>query len=309
MPQPKVSVIIPTFNRRDLVRKAIDCVLAQTHPVEDIIVIDDGSTDGTAEAIEAGYGSRVRLVRQQNAGVSAARNRGLALARGEYLSLLDSDDLWLAEKTARQVRWLDAHPDFGMVLCDIMQVDGEGRDIGPIHRRDFIPEDGRVLRWVIRQPALAPLSAMFRREVYEDVGGFDTSLRTAEDIDFHLRVARRWPIGVVSEVLVRAMRGHEGLSALAQTYDDYQRVIERFAGECRGELPDADLDAGLALSTLRNARGYVFHRRWAGALRLCARAVRLSPTPAVTRQALSVAALGARRAAVTLLRRERAPSA
>jgi len=309
MSRPKVSVIIPTFNRRELVRKAIDCVLAQSFPVEDIVVVDDGSTDGTAEALVERYGDRIRVVRQSNAGVSAARNRGLEMARGEFIALLDSDDLWLPEKTGRQVRFLEAHPGFGMVLCDIMQVDRDGNDIGPIHRRDFIPEDGHVLRWVLRQPSLAPLSAMFRREVYETVGGFDTALRTAEDIDFHLRVARRWPIGVVSETLVRAMRGHDGLSALEQTYDDYQAVVERFAAECRGEVPDADLDAGLAFACLRNARGLVFHRRWGAACGLCVRAVRLSPTIAVSRQAAGVAYLAARRLAAVALGRAGRPAA
>lgn len=309
MSRPKVSVIIPTFNRRELVVKAIDCVLAQTFPVEDIVVVDDGSTDGTAEALAQAYGDRIRLVRQANAGVSAARNRGLEMARGEFISLLDSDDLWLPEKTERQVGFLEAHPGFGMVLCDIMQVDRDGHDIAPIHRRDFIPEDGPVLKWVLRQPALAPLSAMFRREVYETVGGFDVALRTAEDIDFHLRVARRWPIGVVSEELVRAMRGHDGLSALERTYADYQLVVERFAAQCRGEVPDDDLDAGLAFAYLRNARGLVFHRRWGAAFGLSARAVRLSPSPAVARLALSVALLATRRFAAVALGRAGAPGA
>lgn len=308
MSRPKVSVIIPTFNRSELVPRAIDCVLAQTFPVEDIIVVDDGSTDGTAEALERRYGGRIRLLQQPNAGVSAARNRGLAIAEGEYLSLLDSDDLWLPAKTERQVRWLDAHPGFGMVLCDIMQVDRDGNDIGPIRRRDFIPEDGTVLKWVLRQPSLAPLSAMFRREVYETVGGFDAGLRTAEDIDFHLRIARRWPIGVLSEELVRAMRGHDGLSSLVQTYGDYQAVFERFVAQCRGEVPDADLEAGLAFASLRNARGLIFHRRWVEAFGLWARALRHATDRAVAMQALGVAALAARRAAAGAFGRARPAS-
>ena len=89
---PETSVIIPTWNRRDMVARAIDSVLAQTRPVEEIIVVDDGSSDGTGEYLVQRYGERITCVRQDNAGVSAARNRGLAMARGRYLALLDSDD-------------------------------------------------------------------------------------------------------------------------------------------------------------------------------------------------------------------------
>ncbi|MBK8743116.1 MAG: glycosyltransferase family 2 protein [Betaproteobacteria bacterium] len=293
--RPRVSVIIPTYNRRDLVLNAIGSVLAQTLPVDEIIVVDDGSGDGTADALQRHFGSRVLYVRQDNAGVAAARNHGLAIARGDYLALLDSDDEWLPEKNSRQVQWLDAHPDFGMVLCDVIRVTKGGEIVDVFRRREFIPEDGLVLRWVLRNPALAPVSAMIRRGVLADIGGFNTGLRTAEDIEFHLRVARRWPIGVVSESLVRAMRGHDGLSALASTYDDYQGVVERFVAECRGDVPDEDLDAGLAWACVRNARGMLLQGRWMDARRLTLRALRHAPDWAVRREALLLLPLALRR--------------
>lgn len=292
-------MVIPTYNRRDLLPRAIESVLAQTFPVEQVIVVDDGSTDGTGEALRRRFGSRLTWVRQDNAGVSAARNRGLALAQGAYLSLLDSDDEWLPEKTLRQTQWLDAHPGFGMVLCDVMRVTQEGRLIDVFRRREFIPEDGEVLRWVLRNPALAPVSAMFRREVIDSVGGFDPGLRTAEDIEFHLRVARKWPIGVVSESLARATRDHNGLSSLPGTYDDYQAVMERFVAKCRGEVPDADLDAGLAGACVRNARGFVFLGHWAKASRLTLRALSHARDWRVRREALRVLPLALRRVVAT----------
>jgi glycosyltransferase involved in cell wall biosynthesis len=303
MTRPRVSVVIPTYNRHDLVLTAIRSVLAQTLPVEDVIVVDDGSSDGTGEAIRRHFGDRVTCVRQDNAGVSAARNRGLAMARGQYLSLLDSDDVWTPEKTARQVEWLDARPDFGMVLCDVHRVDDDGRTIDVFRRRDYIPEDGRVLKWVLRYPALAPVSAMFRREVYETVGGFDTSLRTAEDLDFHLRVARRWPIGVIPEPLVRATRGAHGLSALEQTDDDYQLVMERFVGDCRGEVPDRALNAGLSLACARNARGCLYSGRWGKARRLAWRALRYAPDWGCRREVLRLLPLALRSAAGAVRKR------
>src|SRR4051812_39304412 len=117
-----VSVIIPTYNRRELVCRAIDSVLAQSRPVAEIVVVDDGSTDGTIDALDARYGAKLRCVSQANAGVAAARNHGLRLAQGRFIAFLDSDDEWEEDKTRAQRQWLDDHPDFGMVLCDVMRV-------------------------------------------------------------------------------------------------------------------------------------------------------------------------------------------
>jgi len=269
-------VIIPTYNRRDLLPRALDSVLAQTVPVDEIIVIDDGSTDGTDDMLRARYGDRVRYVWQPNAGVSAARNHGLRLAQGRYLALLDSDDLWLPTKTELQVAFLDAHPDFGMVVCDVERVDSEYRHIDVFHRRDTLREDGWVLRWVLHNPALAPASVLMRREVVDQLGGFDEGLRTAEDLEFHLRVARHWKIGVVEQALVRAMRGHDGLSAADSTYDDYVRVVEAAVAGARGSVDDQELDEALAGTYARNARGMLIRGRWKEGATLARRAWRLS---------------------------------
>ena len=302
---PEVSAIIPTWNRRELVLHAVRSVLAQTHRVDEIIVVDDDSTDGTADALHAEFGDRVAIVRQGNAGVSAARNRGMALARGRYLALLDSDDEWLPEKTARQVAFLEAHPNFGMVLCDVERIDAERRTIDFLGRRAILPEDGWVLDRVLLNPALAPVSAMFRREVFADVGGFDESLRTAEDLDFHLRVARRWPIGVVDAPLARAIRGHDGLSALASTYDDYTRVIERAVAEAVGIVDDQVRMRALAMAYLRNARGRLFANRWREAWHWRGKALRTSNAPEVRADAREVTRLVVRRAVSRLLGRGR----
>lgn len=249
-------------------------MLAQTRHVDEIVVVDDGSSDGTGEALRARYGERIRYVWQPNAGVSAARNHGMSIARGRYFALLDSDDEWLPEKTARQLDWLEAHPDYGMVVCDVELVDSQHRKLDVYRRRDIVREDGWALRWVLVNPALAPASMMMRREVYADIGGFDESLRTAEDIDYHLRIAHRWRIGVNEEVLVRTMRGHEGLSAGSNTYDDYLRVFERAIQDAAGVVSDAERHQALAAAYVRNARGMLIQSRWRDALRLCPKAWR-----------------------------------
>ena len=125
-PPPRVSVIIPTYNRATLVCKAIDSVLEQTFGDHEILVIDDGSTDGTESAV-AGYGQRVRYFWQDNRGMSAARNRGIDLARGEYLALLDSDDLWMPFKLELMVSVLDRFPEAGFAFSNFSHLHADGR--------------------------------------------------------------------------------------------------------------------------------------------------------------------------------------
>lgn len=299
-----VSAIIPTYNRRELVQRAVDSVLAQTSPVGEIIVIDDGSTDGTGEALHARYGDRIRYQWQANAGVSVARNAGMAIARGRYFALLDSDDLWRTEKTARQMAWLDAHPDFGMVLCDVVRVDADCKPYDVFHRREVLHEDGWVLHRLLLNPSLVPASTMFRREVFETCGGFDPALRTAEDLDFHLRVARQWQIGVIEEELVEAMRGHQdGLSGEATTYDDYVTVVERAVANAEGIVEASIRHEALALTYLRNARGMLMRRRWRDASRLWIASWRLAPNAATRKMLLALLPFAAKRALNTALGR------
>lgn len=291
----EVSAIIPTFNRRDLVTRALESVFAQTRPVDEIIVVDDGSSDGTGQFLQARYGDRIRYVWQPNAGVSAARNRGMSLAQGRHIALLDSDDEWLPEKTARQLAWLEAHPEHGMVLCDVEQADLQGRHIQTLRRRGTLPEDGWILRWVLMNPELIPASLLIRREVYEQTGGFDESLRTAEDLDFHLRVARRWQIGLIDTPLVRVARGEHGLSALPSTYDDDMRVIERAAADAAGVVDETDRRRALAAAYLRNGRGMLIQARWKHAGHLLRKAWRAAPDAGTRRKVLEQALFGCKR--------------
>lgn len=260
MPTPLVSAVIPTYNRSGFVRIAVGTAVAQTYPASglEIIVVDDGGTDDTEQVLARELGSRVRYMRKENGGVSEARNFGMKAARGAYIALLDDDDEWLPTKIERQVELLEKRPDIGMVITDVERMDEDRKGFEIFRRREFIPEDGWVLRHVLRNPALAPASAMFRREVFETVGGFDKSLRTAEDLDFHLRVALRYQEAVIAEPLTRAMRGHQGLSALARTNKDYLDVIEGFLAAHPDAVTAADRDAALFWAYTRNARGLLW---------------------------------------------------
>jgi glycosyltransferase involved in cell wall biosynthesis len=251
---PLVSTVIPTYDRRGLIERAVDSALAQTYRTQEVIVVDDGSTDGTGELLRERYGERIRYVWQRNGGVSNARNQGMRLARGDFIALLDSDDLWEPTKVEKQVGFLRAHPDFGMVLTDVRRVDGAGNPIDVFRRRDVIRADGDALADVLRNPALVPASILIRRSVFERLGGFDESLRTAEDIEFHLRIAAAFKIGVIEDILTTAARSNDGLSSLATSDSDYVQVVEKFIADHAERLSHAARRAALFALYERTAR-------------------------------------------------------
>ncbi|HVU49940.1 MAG TPA: glycosyltransferase, partial [Polyangia bacterium] len=225
-----VSVIIPTYNRAHLLPRTIDSVLGQTHPGCHVILVDDGSTDGTEAAVRDRYGGspRVRVLRQENRGVSAARNAGLAAATGEYVAFLDSDDVWRPWKVEVQVACLErlrAH-GVGMLWSDMDLADERGAVTVPNANRSqyaaygLFPMDemfsssaaleelapgvaahapGARVHWgdVYRCIALGNLcptpSVILTRERAREVGGFDESLRTGEDHAYHLRTCALGP--------------------------------------------------------------------------------------------------------------------
>jgi glycosyltransferase involved in cell wall biosynthesis len=197
-----VSVVIPTHNHAAYLRQAIDSALGQTSTPLEVIVVDDGSTDETPRILSE-YGGRIRAIRQSNAGVSVARNTGIAAAAGDLIALLDSDDSWAPTKLERQIARLSADPGMGLVHCGSERVDEAGRRLS-------VSLDG-MEGWVA--PALLRLDSdviaapgscvLVPKRVVEEIGGFDARLPPSEDWDFCYRVAKRYPIGYVREMLVR----------------------------------------------------------------------------------------------------------
>lgn len=275
--------------------RAVGSVLSQSRPVSEVIVVDDGSTEDIAGALRAAFGERVRCVRQANGGVSSARNRGLSLARGRFIALLDSDDQWVSTKHERQMAWLESRPDFGMVLCDVRRSGPALAGVDIFRRRTQLPRDGHVLADVLLQPALVPSSVLMRREVCEDVGGFDESLVTAEDIDYHLRIARRWKIGVVEEALVDYWVADGTLSSLERTYADYLQVMERAIEASRAQLGVDACNRALARAYERNARWLLLDLRWREAWSLGRRTLQLRPFKLRQLRVLRLLPLAARR--------------
>jgi len=183
---PRVSIIIPTHNRSKLLRVALESALGQTYPNIEIIVVDDGSTDDTA-AVVAQYTGRVNYIKQANQDVAAARNTGIRVASGEYLTFLDDDDLILPTKIARQVRVLASRTRVGLVHCRFYYADENGNYL---HEVGILPE-GEVLQGLICRNFIWVGAPLIRRQCLEQVGLFDEEIPPiAADWDMWLRIAQ-----------------------------------------------------------------------------------------------------------------------
>lgn len=186
-----VSVIIPTFNHGRLVGEAIDSALNQTFRAVEVIVVDDGSTDDTP-AVLARYGSRIRVIRQSNRRMSAARNAGLAAARGTYVAFLDADDVMAPTKLAEQVTVLERDPAIGWTYCDVLiETVATGKRVAASERFGYSARqfDGWLFPELIRGNFIPVMAPLIRRSALDAAGAFDESLTALEDWDLWLRLA------------------------------------------------------------------------------------------------------------------------
>lgn len=204
---PLVGVVIPTYNRADLVLRAVRSVLGQTWRDLDLVVVDDGSTDGTVDRLAAIDDPRLRVIAQANGGVARARNRGLAEARGDWVAFLDSDDRWHPEKLARQMAvMLTAPARTGFCHTGLEIVLADGLVEAPA------TAEGRIFEaCLLDNPVRAPTSSgVVRREAVDAVGGFDPALPAIEDWDWLQRLARLYDVAAVAEPLVVYRDAGEG---------------------------------------------------------------------------------------------------
>ncbi|MGC1341461.1 MAG: glycosyltransferase family A protein [Candidatus Binataceae bacterium] len=220
---PEVSVVIPTYNRRAMLREAVLSVLAQQGARFELIVIDDGSTDGSADDLALLGEERAGALRvecTENRGAAAARNRGVALAQAPLIAFLDSDDIWMPAKLGRQLEFMRAHPECEISQCQERWIRG-GRRVNPGQRHR--KRGGDIFLDSLRTCLVSASAVIMRTERFRALGGFDETMRACEDYDLWLRMLVTREIGLLDEVLVERRAGHtDQLSATVPALDRYR---------------------------------------------------------------------------------------
>ncbi len=241
MGQEKLSVIIPTYNRQGLLPRALCSVLDQSRPPAEVIVVDDGSTDGTERLMRSEFPG-VRYFRQENQGVAAARNHGIREARGEWLAFLDSDDKWLPRKLERQLEALRREREF--LLCHTNEIwMRRGKRVNPM--RKHAKSGGYIFKKCLPLCVVSPSSVVIHRRLFERVGLFDESLPACEDYDLWLRVSSVFPVLYLEEPLMVKYGGHpDQLSRRYWGMDRFRiQALEKVLGS--GTLSPKDQRAAL----------------------------------------------------------------
>lgn len=215
--QNTVSVIIPTYNRASLLVRALNSVLAQTVMPQQIIVLDDGSTDNTAKLLRA-FAPVVQYHVISHQGVSTARNAAVSFATENWLAFLDSDDVWLPHKLERQLALLDANPT--AVLCHTEEIwIRHGRRVNPMRKHK--KQGGDVYDLSLQRCMISPSTVLLRKDVFAAMGGFDPSLAACEDYALWLKICAKYPVLLCEQALAVRYAGHAG--QLSQAYPAMDR--------------------------------------------------------------------------------------
>lgn len=223
---PLVTAVIPTYNYARFVARAVESVLGQTYPAIECVVVDDGSRDETPQVLEQ-FGSRIRVIRQPNRGLSAARNTGIAAASGPYVAFLDSDDCWYPEKIERQMALIRSAAELGCVGCGFAHVspDGSVEEFPGRRNNRSQPETLRLIAlrkfWVGGSGS----GALVRREVLQRVGPFDERLSAAEDWDMWMRLSVTTRIDNVEAVSVAINKHGTGVFRNVRRMEDNQQAV------------------------------------------------------------------------------------
>ena len=216
---PLISVIIPTFNRVDVLYRSIHSVLHQTYRDIEIIVVDDGSTDATPDLVLSIVDDRTMYVRQKHLGVSAARNRGISASSGKLIAFLDSDDEWRSDKLEKQLELYGGNNDFICHTDELWLKDDQAVNQKNIHKK----QGGCFFERALERCLISPSSVLISRSLLDKVGYFDENLLAAEDYDLWLRITAFYPVTFVDQPLVIKYGGRlDQLSVTTQAIDRYR---------------------------------------------------------------------------------------
>jgi len=201
----QISIIIPTYNRALLLKEAIESVFLQTYKNFELIVVNDGSTDNTLNLLKQ-YGNRLRILNQENKGVSAARNLGIKNANGDLIAFLDSDDLWLPEKLKNQVNFF--LNNLSALICQTQEIwIRNGIRVNPKKKHE--KKSGMIFKNSLALCLVSPSAVMIHKKLFQNVGLFDESLPACEDYDLWLRISYKYPIYLIDKPLIIKRGGHD----------------------------------------------------------------------------------------------------
>lgn len=218
--KPLVSVIIPTYNRGHVLKRAIDSVLGQTFKNFEILVINDGSTDGTDKILEE-Y-QYVRVTNSSQMGVSHARNLGIRQSKGKWICFLDSDDEWLPEKLALQLRKATLEPQSPLIHGDEIWI-RNGVRVNPMKKHQ--KKGGDVFEDALKLCCISPSTVMIRKDLFDEVGFFREDFPVCEDYDLWLKITARYSVAYVDDFLIRKFGGHADQLSRQYKAMDYWRVL------------------------------------------------------------------------------------
>ena len=283
-----VSVVIPSYNRAHYLPRAVASVMAQTAPVDEIIIVDDGSTDDT-ESVVRGLEGPIRYFRKPNGGAASARNLGIREARGPLIALLDTDDVWLPEKNARLVDVLETRPEVVLAHSAAAIIGPDGRPTGAIWGKPAY--DGWVRKKLLFANGVNASSVLVRKGVLEAVGGYDEGFPLLENWELWLRVSRHGEFAYVAEPLVQ-YRIHDGNSIrdLERVERAFERFVDKHLNAESSQIPPALRRRILAHHQRAMADALTGRKDYAGARRAFLRSLMNHPLqPAVLYRLFRVA--------------------
>ncbi|MFQ4140939.1 glycosyltransferase family A protein [Chlorogloeopsis sp. ULAP02] len=219
---PKVSVIIPAYNAMNYLPETVDSVLRQTFTDFEVLIIDDGSSDQIVQWVCELKDPQVKLISQENQGVSIARNTGIAHSQGEYVAFLDADDLWTPTKLEKQVICLDQNPSVGLVHTWMVLIDCKGKSSGRVMTSNA---EGNAWKQLLEKNMVACSSVMVRRCCLQTVGGFEPNLNFAEDWDMWIRFSSHYPFAVIKEPLYYYRQVPNSLSKNIQVLEQALNLV------------------------------------------------------------------------------------
>jgi glycosyltransferase involved in cell wall biosynthesis len=216
----KISVIIPTYNRSKFLQKAINSVLLQTVKIDEVIVIDDGSSDNTKTVIQDFNNPRIKYIYQTNKGVSSARNIGMDIARNNWITFLDSDDIWDIKKIEYQINFHQNNPNILFSHTDELWLRNNQIIKQKKHQKKPFGKD--CFKANLSFCKIGTSTVMLNKEIINNIGYFDNKLKICEDYDYYLRISQRYEIGYINHKLTTKIAGHQGQLSQSDFIDKYK---------------------------------------------------------------------------------------